>query len=86
MASIKGKLLKITDKGFLVAKVKMTPAIGSPVYSSDNIKIGNVKRVFGPTKNPYITIDPAINSKKLEKRVGTTIFIKKKKRRREKRK
>ncbi|MDH5771476.1 MAG: Gar1/Naf1 family protein [Candidatus Bathyarchaeota archaeon] len=38
-----------------------------------NQKVGTVKDVFGPVKNPYVSVKPDVGSP--EKYVGKTIYL-----------
>jgi RNA-binding protein len=64
------------DNGIaVVVGTEDIPDIGSPVFDSNNNKIGTVKRIFGPVKEPFITVaveDAAV----LSKLKGKEVFIK----------
>jgi RNA-binding protein len=74
-----GKVLHISNRGRIILRSHQTPALGLPVFSPDKKKIGQVHDVFGPTKDPYISVKTrANNSKNLENRVGETLYVPKK--------
>jgi RNA-binding protein len=74
-----GKVLHISNRGRIILRSHQTPALGLPVFSPDKKKIGQVNDVFGPTKDPYISVKTrANNSKNLENRVGETLYVPKK--------
>jgi len=74
-----GKVLHISNRGRIILRSQQTPALGLPVFSSDKKKIGQVNDVFGPTKDPYISVKTrVINSKYLANRVGDTLYVSKK--------
>jgi len=74
-----GNVLHISNRGRIILRSHQTPALGLPVFSSDKKRIGQVHDVFGPTKDPYISIKiRANNSKNLENRVGDTLYVPKK--------
>ena len=53
-----------TDNGeLIVVGSGEVPEIGNPVFDSKSNRIGTVKRIFGPVKEPFITVavdDPAV--------------------------
>lgn len=51
-----GNSLHIANSGKLIARSSKTPSPGGIVFNSDKTKIGKVSYVFGPTKNPYVSI------------------------------
>ena len=51
-----GNSLHIANSGKLIARSTKTPAPGGIVFDSKKNKIGKVSYVFGPTKQPYISI------------------------------
>jgi RNA-binding protein len=74
-----GKVLHISNRGRIILRSHQSPALGLPVFSPDKKKIGQVHDVFGPTKDPYISVKTrANNSKNLENRVGETLYVPKK--------
>ncbi len=71
-----GKISHISNKGKIIVRSDNTPGFGLPVFGKNKKRIGVVQDVFGPTKNPYITIKVyAKNSENIEKRVGETLFV-----------
>jgi RNA-binding protein len=75
-----GKISHISNRGRVILRSDQTPGFGLPVFSKDNKKFGTVYDVFGPTKAQYISVKVfAKNTKKLENRVGETLFIPSKK-------
>lgn len=87
-----GNISHITNSGRLIAKSSKSPSTGVTVYNKDKKKIGKVLSVFGPTKNPYISISvfKSIDLNDFEKSYGNDLYAsvdyKKKKRGRGKRK
>jgi RNA-binding protein len=51
-----GNSLHIASSGKLIARSSQTPSAGGIVFDSNKNKIGKVSYVFGPTKQPYISI------------------------------
>ena len=51
-----GNSLHIANSGKLIARSSKTPSPGGIVFNNDKNKIGKVSYVFGPTKNPYVSI------------------------------
>jgi RNA-binding protein len=76
---ILGTISHISNKGNIIARSSSTPALGLTVFTEDKNKIGKVHDVFGPTKEPYITIKPfrSRDSKKQIdiNRVGAVLYI-----------
>ena len=51
-----GNISHISNSGKLIARSSQTPPSGAFVFNKDKKKIGKILDVFGPTKNPYISI------------------------------
>ncbi|MCL2115361.1 MAG: Gar1/Naf1 family protein [Methanobrevibacter sp.] len=51
-----GNISHISNSGKLIARSSETPPSGAFIFNKDKKKIGKVSDVFGPTKNPYISI------------------------------
>jgi RNA-binding protein len=75
-----GKISHISNRSRVILKSDQTPGFGLPVFTADKKKFGTVYDVFGPTKGQYISVKVYTkNSKKLEKRIGETLYIPSKK-------
>jgi RNA-binding protein len=74
-----GKSLHIANSGKLIARSNKTPSPGGIVFDSNKNKIGKVSYVFGPTKNPYVSIRlfKSANRDKIEKNCGEKLFVSK---------
>ena len=60
----------------MIVRSNQTPGFGLAVFLKNKKKIGTVSDVFGPTKEPYISIKVhAKNSKNFEYRVGDTLYV-----------
>lgn len=71
-----GKISHISNRGRLIVRSNQTPGFGMAVFIQNQKRIGMVSDVFGPTKEPYISIKvSAKNSKKPEYRVGETLYV-----------
>jgi RNA-binding protein len=71
-----GKISHISNRGRLIVRSNQTPGFGMAVFLKNQVRIGTVSDVFGPTKEPYISIKVyAKNSKKSEYRVGETLYV-----------
>jgi RNA-binding protein len=71
-----GTILHISNRGRIILRSSQTPAFGLPVFSSDQKKIGKIHDVFGPGRDPYISVKVfAKNSNNVENRVGETLYI-----------
>ena len=51
-----GNISHISNSGKLIGRSSETPPSGAFVFDKDKKKIGKVFDVFGPTRNPYISI------------------------------
>jgi RNA-binding protein len=71
-----GKILHISNRGRIILRSHQTPALGLSVFSSDKKKVGFVHDVFGPSKDPYVSVKfRAVNSKNVENSVGDTLYV-----------
>lgn len=74
MGSI-GKVLHILKNNNLLVQCAGKPPQGKIAFDENGARIGLVKEIFGPVKNPYISIKPT-KGIKVEKLVGKTIHSK----------
>jgi len=87
-----GNISHISNSGKLIARSSETPPSGAFIFNKDKKKIGKISDVFGPTKNPYISIKlfRSFNLKDFEDSYGDELYVslnnKKNRRRRGKRK
>jgi RNA-binding protein len=74
-----GKSLHIANSGKLIARSTKTPSPGGIVFDSNKNKIGKVSYVFGPTKEPYVSIRlfKSANRDRIEKNCGEKLFLSK---------
>ena len=74
-----GKSLHIANSGKLIARSTKTPSPGAAVFDSNKRKIGKVGYVFGPTKQPYISIRllKSANRDEIAKNCGEKLFVSK---------
>ncbi len=71
-----GNILHLSNRGRIILRSHQTPALGLTVFNSRKTKIGFIHDVFGPTKDPYISVKiDAKNSKNFENRVGDSIYV-----------
>ena len=71
-----GKISHISNRGRAILRSKQTPGLGLAVFMENQKRFGTVNDVFGPTKEPYISVKVhAKNSKNLENRVGDTLYV-----------
>lgn len=55
---------------------KQTPGFGMAVFLKNKKRFGTVSDVFGPTKEPFISVKvTAKNSKNLEYKVGEVLYV-----------
>ena len=74
-----GNSLHIANSGKLIARSSQTPTSGGIVFDSNNNKIGKVSYVFGPTKQPYISIRlfKSANHDEIKRHYGEKLFVSK---------
>ncbi|WP_405307266.1 Gar1/Naf1 family protein [Methanobrevibacter sp.] len=74
-----GNSLHIANSGKLIARSTKTPSPGGIVFDSNKNKIGKVSYVFGPTKEPYVSIRlfRSADRDKIEKNCGEKLFVSK---------
>ena len=74
-----GHILHIANSGKLIARSSKTPSPGAIVFDNNKKKIGKVNYVFGPTKNPYVSIQlfKSANLSKIKKQYGEKLFVSK---------
>jgi len=79
-----GNSLHVANSGKLIVKSSEMPFSGASVYNSNKKKIGKINNVFGPTKDPYISINlfKSIDIDTLKKNCGEKIFVSKNNKRR----
>jgi RNA-binding protein len=71
-----GNISHISNRGRLIVRSTETPGFGLAVFLKNKKRIGTISDVFGPTKEPYISIKTyAKNSKNHEYRVGETLYV-----------
>jgi len=71
-----GNISHLANSGKLIATSTKTPPSGAFVYTADKKKIGKVFTIFGPVKNPYVSINlyKSVNKRDLESRAGEKLF------------
>ena len=76
-----GNILHLANSGKLIVKTDKTPPAGAFVFTNDKNKIGRVGGIFGPVKNPYVSINlyRSVNKRDLENRCGEKLFVSTKK-------
>lgn len=68
-----GSISHISNRGRVIVRSRETPGFGLAVFLKDKKRIGTISDVFGPTKEPYISIK--VRAKKDEYRVGDTVYV-----------
>lgn len=76
-----GNILHLANSGKLIVKTDKTPPAGAFVFTNDKNKIGRVGGIFGPVKNPYVSVNlyRSVNKRDLENRCGEKLFVSTKK-------
>ena len=74
-----GNSLHVANSGKLIARSTKTPSPGAIVFDSKKNKIGKVGYVFGPTKQPYISIRlfRSANRDEIARNCGEKLFVSK---------
>lgn len=74
-----GNSLHIANSGKLIARSSKTPSAGGLVFDSNKNKIGKVSYVFGPTKQPYISIRlfKSADIERIKRNYGEKLFVSK---------
>jgi len=68
-----GRILHLSKNKNLIIRTLTPPQIGKEVIDMRHQKVGTVRDVFGPVRNPYVSIKPEVGSP--EKYVGKTIYL-----------
>lgn len=76
-----GNILHLANSGKLIVRSEQMPPAHAFVYTNDKQQIGKVYNVFGPVKNPYISVSlfKSVNRRDLESRVGEKLYVSTKK-------
>ena len=76
-----GNISHLANSGKLIVRSEQMPPAHAFVYTNDKQKIGKVYNVFGPVKNPYISVSlfKSVNRRDLESRVGEKLYVSTKK-------
>ena len=72
-----GNISHLANSGKLIVKTTKTPPAGAFVFTNDKQKIGKVYSIFGPVKNPYVSVNifRSVNRRDLESRQGEKLFV-----------
>lgn len=72
-----GSISHISNSRKLIARSSKTPSTGSTVLDKNKKKIGKVREVFGPTKNPYVSINiyKSIDLHDFENSYGEDLYV-----------
>ena len=72
-----GNISHLANSGKLIDKTTKTPPAGAFVFTNDKQKIGKVYNIFGPVKNPYVSVNifRSVNRRDLESRHGEKLFV-----------
>ncbi|MDR3292219.1 MAG: Gar1/Naf1 family protein [Methanobrevibacter sp.] len=68
-----GNILHLANSGKLIGRTSQSPPIGATVYNKKKNRIGKIYNIFGPTKNPYISI--IFKVKKFKYNVNDELYI-----------
>jgi RNA-binding protein len=53
-----GVVRNLSYKGDILVKASFAPRMGERVLDASKRPLGRIKRVFGPVKAPYVTVEP----------------------------
>ncbi len=53
-----GVVQNFSYKGDFLVKASFSPRMGQEVHDARGRALGRVRRVFGPVKGPYVTVEP----------------------------
>lgn len=71
-----GNISHISNRGRVILRSNQTPGFGLAVFTKNKKRFGIISDVFGPTRDPYISVKVnAKNSKNLDHRVGETLYV-----------
>ena len=72
-----GNISHLSSSGRLIARSSQSPPSGVSVFNKNKKKIGKIVDVFGPTKEPYISVGvfKSINIKDFENSIGEDLFM-----------
>ena len=68
-----GKVLHLSNSRKLILKTKVNVRTGTKVLLAKDKPVGRVFDIFGPIKNPYVSIDPSI--KDPDRCIGRVLYI-----------
>jgi len=73
-----GKVLHISKRGSIILRTDKTPSVGSRsvVLDSKAQEVGVIIDVFGPVKEPYVSVRPR-SGLDTSKMVGQMLYLKK---------
>ena len=72
-----GNISHLSSSGRLIARSSQSPPSGISVFNKKKKKIGKVVDVFGPTKEPYISVGvfKSINIEDFENSIGEDLYM-----------
>lgn len=72
-----GNISHVSNSRRLIARSSQSPPSGVFVFNKNKKKIGKIVDIFGPTKEPYISIRvfKSINSENFKNRSGEDLFV-----------
>lgn len=72
-----GNISHLSNSGRLIARSSQSPPSGAFVFNKDKMKIGKVVEVFGPTKEPYISIGvfKSIGTENFKNSSGEDLYV-----------
>jgi len=66
-------VLHVSGSGKLILRTKIRVKAGIRVFDEELKSVGRIVDLFGPVKNPYVSVEPAVDE--LERYVGRPLYI-----------
>lgn len=73
-----GKILHVSSSRNLILRVEIAPPLGVPVLTGDSKEVGRVIDVFGPKKEPFVSVKSPSDQVFLQSLVGRVLFYREK--------
>ncbi|MFH0897201.1 MAG: Gar1/Naf1 family protein [Candidatus Bathyarchaeota archaeon] len=68
-----GTVTHVSGSKKLILRTKTKVRTGTQVLDEDLRSIGKIVDIFGPVKNPYVSVEPVVNA--LKNYVGRPLYI-----------
>ena len=68
-----GTVTHVSGSRKLILRTKINVRTGTQVLDEELRPVGKIVDIFGPVKNPFVSVEPAVND--LKNYVGRTLYI-----------